>query len=428
MKLTVIGGGSTYTPELIDGLLERRDELPITQLWLMDIDEERLEVVGGFARRMVEAQGAPFEVHLTTDRRASIEGARYVITQFRVGGMAARREDEYLGWRHGLIGQETTGVGGMAKALRTIPVMIDIAREVLELAPDALLASFTNPAGLIAQAVSLHVPEVDVVGVCNGPFWAKMEILEALKEYSGREIHPDDAELQALGLNHLSWFRGLLVDGEDLWPEVMDIYDKHTPDDRWDRDTINALQMIPNGYFEYYYYTDRKLALQEEWPPSRAETVMEIEKELLAYYADPDHDTPPDSLIKRGGAYYSTVAAQLFTAHYNDLGETHVVNVPHQGAVPGYPEDWVLEMPCKVDGQGIHPLPAEPLPLVSYGLMAAVKAYEMLTVDAAVNGDRIAAYQALLVHPLGPQANRVQTVLDDMLETNRHHLPDTWEL
>ena len=423
MKVAVIGGGSTYSPELINGFLERVESFPLSELWLMDIDQERLNIVGGFAQRMVEAKGAPFKVCLTTNQREAIEGAQYVLTQLRVGMMQARRGDEYLGKRHGLIGQETTGIGGMAKALRTIPVLLSIAQDIRETAPGAMLVSFTNPAGLVTQAVSLHAPDVPIVGVCNGPFWAKMEIVEALNEYTDHNIDPAQAELDVLGLNHLSWFRGLTVNSENLWSDVLDVYIQHEPDPRWDARTIEALGMITNGYFEYFYYTDRMMAKQDKWPPSRAEQVMEIEKELLAQYAEPDRSEPPEGLMKRGGAYYSTVATQLLNAHYNNLGETHVVNVRHNGAVTGWPEDWVLEMPCRVDKNGVHPLPVEPLPPVCFGLLAAVKAYELLTVEAAVRGDCRAAYQALLVHPLGPQANQIQPVLDDMLAVNQPYLP-----
>jgi 6-phospho-beta-glucosidase len=194
-------------------------------------------------------------------------------------------------------------------------------------------------------------------------------------------------------------------------------------DHEWDRRTLEVLGMIPNGYLQYYYYTGHKLAAQDEWPPSRAEQVMGIEKDLLAQYAEPDRVEPPEDLMERGGAYYSTVATQLLNAHHNDLGELHVVNVPHRGAVPGWPRDWVLEMPCNVGREGIIPVPTQPLPPACFGLLAHVKAYELLTVEAAVHGDRDAAYQALLVHPLGPSADKVQAVLDDLLETNKAYLP-----
>jgi 6-phospho-beta-glucosidase len=428
-KVAVFGGGSSYTPELVNGFLARVDSFPLTELWLMDVSPERLDVVGGFAQRMVQAKGAPFAVHATTDQREAVCGASYVITQLRVGGMKARREDEYLGRRHGLIGQETTGVGGMAKALRTIPVILSIARDMRELAPGALLVNFTNPSGLVTEALNRHTPDVPAAGVCNAPITMKMEILQALERNQGLNITPERAELNTLGLNHLTWHRGFVVDGDDIWPQILEGYLEELradPDPAWDPRTVEVLGMVPNYYLQYYYHTDRKLAAQEKWPPSRAEEVMEIEADLLAQYAEPDRTEPPEDLMKRGGAYYSTLAAQLLDAHYNDLGETHVINVRHGGMVPGWPEDWVLEMPCHVDRAGIHPLPAEPLPPVCFGLLAHVKAYELLTVEAAMHGDRDAAYQALLAHPLGPSADRVQAVLDDMLETNRSYLPQFW--
>jgi 6-phospho-beta-glucosidase len=430
MKVTVIGGGSTYTPELVNGFLERVDRFPLNELWLMDLSPERLAVVGGFAQRMAAAKGAPFQVHLTTDRREAVRGARYVVTQLRVGGMRARREDEYLGRRHGLIGQETTGVGGMAKALRTIPVILQVAADMCELAPGALLVNFTNPAGLVTEALARHAPDVPSVGVCNVAITTKMEMLSALAKLPGADlIDPEQAELDTLGLNHLSWHRGLRIDGQELWPQILAgllAELRADPDPEWDPSTVDALGMIPNYYLQYYYYTGRKLAAQDRWPPSRAEEVVAVEADLLAEYAEPDRTEPPADLMKRGGAYYSTVATQLLNAHYNDLGETHVVNVPHRGAVAGWPADWVVEMPCRVDAGGIHPLPAEPLPPACFGLVAQVKMYEILTVAAAVSGDRRAAYQALLAHPLGPPADRVQAVLDDLLETNQNHLPRFW--
>jgi 6-phospho-beta-glucosidase len=430
MKVTVIGGGSTYTPELINGFLERTSTFPVTELWLMDIDAARLATVGGFAQRIVEAKGNPFKVVLTSDQHAAIQGAAYVITQLRVGQMPARVRDEYLGLRHGLIGQETTGVGGMAKAMRTIPVILKIAADMRELAPGALLANFTNPAGLVTQALQKYAPDVCSVGVCNVAITTKMGIIDGLKELGGSQVSHERTQLNTLGLNHLSWHRGFTVDGEEIWPQVFEAYLaelRADPEPEWEPRTIEVLGMMPNYYLQYFYHTDRKLRSQEKWPPSRGEEVIEIEKSLLKQYADPTLVEPPADLMLRGGAYYSTVATQLLNAHYNNLGETHVVNTKHCGAVPGWPADWVLEMPCRVDRNGIHPLPAEPLPTVCFGLLAQVKSYELLTVEAAVQGDRKAAYEAVLAHPLGPKADRVQAVLDDMLETNRTYLPQFWK-
>jgi 6-phospho-beta-glucosidase len=426
MKIAVIGGGSTYTPELVNGFLDRIKSLPLTELWLMDIDAERLNIVGGFAQRMVAAKGYPFKVVLTTDQRAAVKGAIYVTTQIRVGHMPARVADEYLGLRHGLIGQETTGIGGMAKAMRTIPVLLKLAKDMQELAPDAMLVNFTNPSGLVTEALQRFAPQVPSVGVCNAPIGMKMQIVKELEKSTGKAIPLERADLNTLGLNHLSWHRGFTVDGEDVWPQVLTAYIaslKAEAEPEWDARTIESLGMIPNYYLQYYYRTNKKMELQEKWPPSRGEEVIEIEKRLLKQYADPKLNEPPADLMLRGGAYYSTVATQLLNAHYNDMGETHVVNVRHNGAVPGWPADWVLEMPARVDRKGIHPLPAEPLPPACFGLLAHVKAYELLTVEAAVHGDRNAAYQALLVHPIGPQADQVQAVLDDLLETNKAYLP-----
>lgn len=429
MKVTVIGGGSTYTPELISGFLARVEEFPVDELWLMDVDPQRLEIVGGFTQRIVSNVGNPFKIILTTDRREAVQGTNYLITQFRVGMMKARRADEYLGLRHSLIGQETTGVGGMAKALRTIPVLLGIARDMAELAPGALLVNFTNPSGLVTEALTRYAPQVPSVGVCNVPITTQMNILEKLEELYKLKIDPQKTRLDTLGLNHLSWHRGFTLDGEDVWPQLIQGYVsklRSDPDPEWDPDLIETLQMMPNYYLNYFYQTERKLDAQNKWPPSRADEVIEIEKRLLEQYANPNLVEPPEELMERGGAYYSTLATQILTSHYNNLGETHIVNVPHQGAVKSWPEDWVLEMPCRIDAKGIHPIPVDPLPIVCFGLLAQVKAYELLAVEAAVHGDRGAAYQALLANPLGPAGDQVQNVLDDILETNRQYLPQFW--
>src|SRR5829696_7624769 len=387
LKVAVIGGGSTYTPELVNGFLARVDQFPLDELWLMDIDEERLKVVGGFAQRMVEAKGSPFKVVLTTNQRNAVQDASYVTTQLRVGQMEARRKDEYLGLRHGLIGQETTGVGGMAKAMRTIPVILKIASDMRELSAEgAVLGNFTNPAGLVTQALSKYAADNPAVGVCNVPITTKMHIIEGLEKATGKHIDPNHTELKTLGLNHLSWHRGFTIDGEDVWPQVIqgfiaDLKKEEHPE--WDPRTIEVLRMMPNYYLQYFYHTDKKLKSQEAWPPSRAEEVIEVEKDLLREYADPD--------------------------------------------LKEWPAEWVLEIPSIVKKSGITPIPTEPLPLSQFGLIAAVKAYEMLTVEAAVHGDREAAYQALLAHPIGPKADKVQEVLDDLLETHKEHLPQFWK-
>ena len=428
MKVAVIGGGSTYTPELVSGLLDRRAVLPVRELWLMDTAPDRLAVVGSLAKRMVRAQGDPFDVVLTTDRRDAIRGASYVITQLRVGQMRARLADENLGRRHGLIGQETTGVGGFAKALRTIPVILGIAADIRELAPSALLVNFTNPAGLVTEALNRHAADVLAVGVCNGPIHMHMDILAELSSLAGEPIAPERGRLETLGLNHLGWYRGFTLDGRDVWPDVMAAWIKRagsTDNPAWDPRFLETMNVIPNSYLQYFYDTPRKLLEQTE-SPSRAEIVMAIEGDLLRDYADPARVGPPPGLMKRGGAYYSTVATQLLSAHHNDLGETHIVNVRHGSAVAPWDPSWVLEMPARVDRLGIHPLPADPLPAALYALMVQVQMYELLTVDAAVTGNRDVAYQALITNPLGPRPHRAQALLGELLETNRPHLPQFW--
>jgi 6-phospho-beta-glucosidase len=430
MKITVIGGGSTYTPELVNGFLARVDSLPLKELWLMDIDTERLEIVGGFARRMVARHQQPFKVVLSTDQRQAIADASYVITQLRVGMMPARRGDEYLGLRHGLVGQETTGIGGIAKALRTIPVILNIANDLRQVAKSALLVNFTNPAGLVTEAIHRNAPDINAVGVCNVGITTKMEILEKLEKTTGQKIDDQRAVLHTLGLNHLTWHRGFTVNGEDMWPIIINAYIellKTEAEPEWDVQTIQSLGMIPNYYLKYFYYTEKMIAAQKKWPPSRAEEVRKIEKDLLGDYANPELTELPSGLMKRGGAYYSTLATQLIDSHHNNLGQVHVVNVQNAGAVKEWPTDWVLELPAKVDRQGIHPLPANPLPPACFGLIAQVKMHELLTVQAAVHGDRNALYQALLTHPLGPSADKVQEVMDDLLATNRQWLPKFWQ-
>ncbi len=301
MKIAVIGSGSTYTPELVNGFLASVDSLPIKELWLMDIDQERLDIVGRFAQRMVKAKGEPFQVILTTVQKEAIAGASYVVTQLRVGMMPARRGDEYLGLRHGLIGQETTGVGGMAKALRTIPVILNVANDIREIAPGALLANFTNPAGLVTEALNRYAPDVSAVGVCNVGITTKMEILEQLEKATGNKVEDNRAILNTLGLNHLTWHRGFTIDGEEMWPLIFSAYIeslKKEQDPEWDIRTLETLGMIPNYYLQYFYYTEKKFNEQKKWPPSRAEQVMEIEKALLRDYTDPNLTEPPADLMK----------------------------------------------------------------------------------------------------------------------------------
>jgi 6-phospho-beta-glucosidase len=314
----------------------------------------------------------------------------------------------------------------MAKALRTIPVLLGIARDMAELAPGAPLVNFTNPAGLVTEALVRYAPDAPAVGVCNVSITTKMHLLERWAAMTGVEVAPERAQLDTLGLNHLTWHRGFTIDGEDVWPQIIAHYVaelRSAEEPEWAPHLVASLRMIPNYYLQYFYNTSHKIAEQAAWPPSRAEAVMAVEHDLLAYYGDPANSTPPADLMKRGGAYYSTLATQLLNAHHTDLDEVHVVNLPQQGAVPGIPADWVMELPCRVRRSGIEPLPTAPLHPAVAGLVAAVKAYELLTVEAAVHGDRDAAYQALIANPIGPEMGQVDALLDEMLTINRPYLP-----
>lgn len=426
MKIAVIGAGSTYTPELIHGFLEHAECLPVKEIHLMDIDPQRLQIVAGFAQRLINKAGSAIRIIQTQDSQAAIAGADVIITQLRVGQMAARREDEYLGRRHDLVGQETTGIGGMSKALRTIPVILELCELVEKEAPQALLLNFTNPSGLVMQAIQRYAPKLNAAGVCNSAYTAKMKILERLSSLHGQTYQAQDGELLTLGLNHLTWHFGFKLKGEDVWDQVFADYMEQLrgmQDPPFNPDSTERQQVIPNDYLEYYFQAAKKIALQKKWPPSRAEEVLLVEKDLLAQYADPACDRIPDGLMQRGGAYYSSVAASIIHSWWNDLGETHVANVAHQGQVKGWEKEWVLEMPCKVDRSGIHPLPTKPLPPYNYVLLEQVKQYEQLTVEAAVHGDRLAAYRALLAHPLGPSEENAADVLADILTTHERYLP-----
>ncbi len=427
LKVAVIGGGSTYTPELVNGFIERMSQFPLDQLWLMDVDEERLNIVGQFTKQMASAKNAHFEIKLTTDQRQAIEGASYVITQLRVGQMEARREDEYLGKRYGIVGQETTGIGGMAKALRTIPVILEIARDIQKLAPNALLINFSNPSGLVTEALFRYTPDINSIGVCNAALTTKMELLEKLNNKLGTKYSEQEAEIKTLGLNHLTWYYGFSINGEDFWGQIMaEIVDEQrkVKEPYFDPDTLENLQLLPNSYLRYYYYTENMIRKQADWPPSRAEEVMQIEAELLKTYTHQNLSKPPKKLMQRGGAYYSTVATQLINAHHNDLNETHVINTRNNGAVPGWDNDWVIEIPSRVTARGIFPIPTHPLPPECESLIFSVKAYEILTAQAAVEGSRAAAYKAILTHPLGPSAEKIKALLEDMLDINKQYLPN----
>jgi 6-phospho-beta-glucosidase len=420
MKIIVIGGGSTYTPELVEGFIQRAAALDLREVWLVDTNAERLAVVGAFAQRMAATAGAPFRVELTTDRRRALHDADFVVTQLRVGGNQARHQDELLGRRHGLVGQETTGVGGFAKALRTVPVMLEIARDMRELAPQATLVNFTNPAGIVTEALTRH-GGVAVVGLCNNAINAQRGIARRFA------VPPEHVQIEQVGLNHLNWIRRVMVDGQDVTQRVLEGYIEEL---RRDDDPIHfppaLIQMLgalPSSYLEYFYLESQIIARQNSGVPTRAEVVMDVERRLMERYADTHLCEKPPELMERGGAYYSTAAAALIASLWTDDGATHVVNTRNDGAIPDLPADVVVETPSRVGKHGAAPVPVAPLAASMHGLTEQVKSYELLTIQAALHGDEQAAMLALLANPLGPDAAHVEAVWADIKATNAGLLP-----
>jgi len=418
LKICVIGGGSTYTPELIEGFINSRDELGIATIALMDIDEHRLRIVGGLAGRMLRAAGTDIQLQLSTERRRALEGANYVITQIRVGGLACRIQDEKIPLAFGVVGQETTGPGGFAKALRTIPVLLDIARDMAEVAPQARLVNFTNPSGIITEAL-LKYSNVPTIGLCNSPIGFQREIAQQMG------VAPERIQLDYVGLNHLSWIRGVRLNGEDVFDQVMEaaISLARRGQSPFSPELLMTLWMLPNYYLNYYYNHDQVLAEQRHADRTRGEVVQEIDARLLQLYADPGLAHKPESLEQRGGAHYSTAALALIRALHRGTGEIQIVNVRHGGALADLPAHCVAELPAVVDAGGARALPATPLPAAIRGLTQAVKAYEELTVWAAAEGDEQAALQALLTHPLVPSFAAAQGLWKAIHEANRAYLP-----
>jgi 6-phospho-beta-glucosidase len=409
LNVAVIGGGSTYTPELIEGFIQHQESLPIHRLTLMDIDPERLEIVGGLARRMIEGTG--IEIVLSSNQTAAIEGADFVLTQFRVGRMAARACDEHIPLKYGVIGQETTGPGGFAKALRTVPKILEIAKTMEQVAPNAFLINFTNPSGLVTEAVLRH-SKIRTIGLCNVPYGMQQRIA---KHFG---VTPNRISLDYVGLNHLSFARTVYLDGKDVTDQVLD-WKGAGFDPAW----LNAIRMVPNYYLKYFIHHDHAVAEVLRAEQTRAEVLIEMEKELLTIYRDPELRTKPELLNQRGGAYYSTAAVSLIRALANNLKELHIVNVRNGNSLPDLPEESVVEVPAMIDATGATPLSMGRMPPQIRGLIQAVKAYEELTIQAAVTGNRDTARLALMAHPLVPSWDVACALVDDILVANRTYLP-----
>ncbi|HET9521104.1 MAG TPA: 6-phospho-beta-glucosidase [Candidatus Limnocylindrales bacterium] len=418
VKICVVGGGSTYTPELVEGLAIRADRLPVDELVLLDIDGERREIVGGLAGRMLQRLGWAGRLVLTDDPDAAIDGADFIVVQLRVGGQAARLVDETLPLRFGTIGQETTGAGGFAKALRTVPVVLDLAeRANRRAAPGHWIVDFTNPVGIVTQALLDEGHRA--IGLCNVAIGFQ-------RRFAARfGVAPERIELDHVGLNHLTWIRAVTVDGIDRLPEILATEgDALAADLRMPVELVRTLRAIPSYYLRYYYLFDTVLAEQRsQGHETRAEAVSDIEHELLTMYRNPNLDVKPALLDKRGGAFYSEAAAQLIASLHDGRGDVQVVNIRNDGALAGLADDDVVEIPARIDRDGAHPGNLKPLEPDLRGLVQQAKAYEQLAVAAARDGDRDVALRALLANPLVPGWEVARPLLDELLAANSAHLP-----
>lgn len=418
MKLTVVGGGSTYTPELVDGFARLRDTLPIEELVLVDPAAGRLELVGGLARRIFARQGHPGRIVTTDDLDRGVEGADAVLLQLRVGGQAAREQDETWPLECGCVGQETTGAGGLAKALRTVPVVLDIAERVRRTNPDAWIIDFTNPVGIVTRALLRAGHKA--VGLCNVAIGLQRKFAARLG------VAPAEVHLDHVGLNHLTWETGVRLggpSGEDVLPKLLaDHGDGIAAELRLPRPVLDRLGVVPSYYLRYYYAHD-EVVRELGTKPSRAAEVAAMERELLELYADPALDEKPALLGRRGGAFYSEAAVDLAASLLGDGGSPYqVVNTLNGGTLPFLPADAVIEVQAAVGRQGAAPLPVPTVDPLYAGLMANVTAYEDLALDAALRGGRDRVFRALLAHPLIGQYAYAEDLTDRLIAHNREHL------
>jgi 6-phospho-beta-glucosidase len=393
MKIAVVGGGSTYTPELVSGLSAERDRISVDELVLHDIDEERRDVVGGLARRMLDRQGFPGRLETTGDLDRALDGADFVLVQIRVGGQAARLSDETVPLACGCVGQETTGAGGFAKALRTVPVVLQIAERVRERAGrEAWIVDFTNPVGIVTRALLDNGHRA--VGLCNVAIGFQRSMAKLLG------VAPERVVVDQVGLNHLTWVRAARLDGRDVLPELLAEHGEALAlQASLPRRLLDELGAVPSPYLRYFYAHDDVLTEQLEGTP-RAAVVAELERELLELYRDPALAEKPALLERRGGAFYSEAATGLVGSLVTDGGEIHVVDVRNEGTIDGLADDDVVEVPARVGALGPVPLPQPPLAPELLGLVQHVAAYERLAARAAATGDPIDAKKALLAHPL----------------------------
>ena len=430
IKVVTIGGGSSYTPELVEGFIKRYDKLPVKELWLVDIEEgrEKLEIVGNLAKRMIEKAGVPMEVHLSLDRREALVDADFVTTQIRVGLLDARVKDESIPLKHGMLGQETNGAGGMLKAFRTIPVLLDIDKDISELCPNAWMINFTNPAGMVTEAIVRYGKNKKVIGLCNVPIGMEKAVASIMNVDHSR-VRVDFA-----GLNHMVYGLNMYVDGENVTKEVVKGISegrlgqivKNVKDFNWVPEFIEALGVMPCPYHKYYYQKQEMLndEIKEfKKGQARAEVVKKVEKELFELYKDPNLSIKPPQLEKRGGAYYSDAACRLITSIYNDTRDIQAVDVRNNGAIQGIANDSVVEISSIITKDGPKPLNIGELPIAINGLIQEIKTFERLTIEAAIEGDYGKALLALTTNPLTTSDKVAKVVLDELLEAHKDYLP-----
>ncbi|SEP29384.1 6-phospho-beta-glucosidase [Propionispora vibrioides] len=430
LKIVTIGGGSSYTPEIVEGFIKRYDELPVRELWLVDIPEgkDKLDTVAGLARRMVREAGVPIGIHTTLDRREALPDADFVTTQLRVGLLDARIRDERIPLSHGYIGQETNGAGGFLKALRTIPVILDIDRDMAELCPQAWLINFTNPSGMVTEAVARYGKNKKVIGLCNVPIGMEMAIAKLL------EIDQSRLRIDFAGLNHMVFGLHVYADGVDVTRKVIERIAsgelgevvKNIINIKWIPEFITGLDIIPCPYHRYYFKKDEMLATElEEFTKgeTRAELVKQLENQLFELYKDPELKTKPPQLEKRGGAYYSDAACRLISSIYNDKHDIQPVDTVNRGAISGIASDSIVEVSSVITKSGPKPLTMGELPVQANGLVQQIKSFERVTIDAAVSGDYSTALLALTINPLIASDTAAKLLLDEMLEANKDYLP-----
>ncbi len=428
LKIVTIGGGSSYTPELVEGFIKRYKELPVRELWLVDIEQgkEKLEIVGNLAKRMVKKAGLDMEIHLTLDRREALKDADFVTTQLRVGLLEARIKDESIPLSHGVIGQETNGAGGLFKALRTVPVVLDIIKDVEELCPKAWIINFTNPTGIITEAVFRYTNFKRYIGLCNVPIGMRNGIAKLF------EVENDRIKMDFAGLNHMVYGLNVALDGNDVTDEAIDkfVHSKLTMQNikaiEFNAEFVKDLGLIPCPYHRYYYKT--KEMLEEELGEfskgkARGQVVKELEDQLFELYKDEELDIKPPQLEKRGGAYYSDAACNLISSIYNDKQDIQVVNTLNNGAIRNFRDNQAVEVSSVITKNGPKPLSIGYLPEAVDGLVSQIKSFEMLAAKAAVYGDYNAAYLALCINPLIPSDDLAKIILDEMMEAHKEYLP-----